>query len=197
MIGLLNRGRAAPRATLWRSMIVAAGVLVAPAAGAGSRCADLDFTQSDAGIRDCTSIIDRGHATWLEYFARGSYHQFKHNADLALADFNTCIRLFPKDDDSCRSERGSIYLNLGKFDEAIVDFRKVVSQPVPTMDNYGHLIDAYKGRAAAYEKGRQFQKAADDYGMALKITADAFHRKDSALEAAKGRALRSLQESGK
>lgn len=177
---------------VWSCIIATTSALLMPAASAGSRCDSGDYGHPEITIQNCTPVINGGQATYRDYLVRGRAYGTINKYDLALADFNACIRTAPARY-HCLDDHAWANLRLGKYDEAIVDYREIVSRPVHTLDNNNKLADAYEGRAAAYEKNGQFKLAIDDYNAALKVISDTWHRGDDKIEAAKARATRALQ----
>jgi Flp pilus assembly protein TadD, contains TPR repeats len=55
----------------------------------------------------------------------GAIYQKQENYNVALARYNQALLLFPEDINSL-TNRGEVYLKLGKFDEAAADLKKAI-----------------------------------------------------------------------
>ena len=82
--------------------------------------------------------------------------------DEAIQDLSKALALNPNDA-FAYNERGSIYFELEKYEQAIQDFDKVIE----FKDFYEP--DAYRRRGNAYLKLEQYERAIRDYNEAVKI----------------------------
>ena len=98
--------------------------------------------------------------------------------DDALKDLNRWLALTPKDSvpilkyNSTKEKRGSLYIRLKKYKDALQDFTAVIEDSKQLQVTKGYVFrnaKVYVERAKAYEELTQYDKAADDLKEALKI----------------------------
>jgi tetratricopeptide (TPR) repeat protein len=78
---------------------------------------------------------------------------------------NNAIELAPPDVDWPLNARGSIYNDLGRWEEAIADFNRALRISPNFQDLYGH-------RGYAYQELGDKDKARTDYERFMELTAD-------------------------
>jgi tetratricopeptide (TPR) repeat protein len=125
--------------------------------------AALERGDDDEAIRLFTKVLE-GKPTaqfYYDYVSRGIAYAKKNQNDLALADFDAALKAKPDDTDA-RFRRGSMYLTLKRYDDAITDFTTVVQAD-------GMNAMAYRLRGFAYNTLGKDTLAAPDYEQACKL----------------------------
>ena len=140
---------------------------------AGVRADDVaDCTEGsgDTAIRGCSRIIKSGRLLGepiskenlaFAYYNRGIAYDDKGQYDRAIADYDTAIKLNPKDADFYFN-RGTSYDDKGQFDRAIADYDTAIKL------NPKYAI-AYNNRGNAYNYKGQFDRAIADFDTAIKL----------------------------
>ncbi len=138
------------------------------------------------------------------YIGRARVWEEFGKVDKALDDFNTVLRYDPFNYTAIRF-RGDLYQSLHRYQDAVNDYSKVVSaaptdglfyslgichiklnKPALALKDFDMTIKLRGKRARTMEKRadallmlRQYEKALDDYDMAMKLDPDGNESKDS------------------
>src|SRR5262249_40868894 len=112
--------------------------------------------------KDSLSLFDaalKKGPHYVAYTSRGIAFLDTGNAEAALADFNSALKMNPSFS-YAYNNRGSILSDQGRYDEAMGDFDAAIT-------NNPYLADAYDNRANALARKGEPEKALTDYGRAL------------------------------
>ncbi|MFC1839034.1 tetratricopeptide repeat protein, partial [Thermodesulfobacteriota bacterium] len=113
-------------------------------------------------IADCTKAIELEPKRTSYYFARGLAYIYNHQDDKAISDFNI-LPLSHYD----LGIRASIYANVGKYEEAVTDYSKIIETiETKNLPYYGDLTELYNGRGDAYKEIGKMEKACSDWRKA-------------------------------
>ncbi|MGO9485219.1 MAG: tetratricopeptide repeat protein [Rhodomicrobium sp.] len=152
----------------------------------------------DARIVACTSIIASGehaYAAAVAYNNRGNAYYYKHDYDLAIADYDQAIKLNPQfaeayfDRGNALDRQGDWVRALADFDRAIQlnprlahaylgrgnifskkhDFERAIVEYTQALKLNTLFVEAYYGRGTAYYNKRDYERAIGDYDRALRI----------------------------
>jgi tetratricopeptide (TPR) repeat protein len=111
-----------------------------------------------AVVEDATVVIQLYPGIAPVYLLRGAAHSELRETALALADFNTALRLDP--DNACAEYgRGGVYLNSGSTQLALAEFDAAVKRH-PT-------VEALLGRGQAFLALGQYSSAIADFQLAI------------------------------
>jgi tetratricopeptide (TPR) repeat protein len=112
-----------------------------------------------------STVIDRyPDRVPLAYINRGAAFAEDHDADRALRDFDTAIRLAP-DSAMAYMNRGRALQDRGRTDAAIADYTKAIG----LMPSYAL---AYTNRGSAYQRTGRTSEALEDFSRAVRLSAD-------------------------
>jgi tetratricopeptide (TPR) repeat protein len=95
---------------------------------------------------------------------RGSGWLYKGEADIAIKDFDECIRLDPKDTAAFNS-RGNAWKTKKEYEKAISDYDEAIRW------DPSYLL-AFYNRGSAWMAKREYEKAIEDYGQAIRLAPD-------------------------
>lgn len=100
----------------------------------------------------------------LAYRDRGWANKSTYDADMAIADFNKVIEMYPNYHriSAVYVARGNVYSDKRNLDSAIYDYDRAIS-----IDPNNAL--AYENRGLAYCKKDNFNQAISDYSKAIKL----------------------------
>ncbi|MGE0565518.1 MAG: tetratricopeptide repeat protein [Pseudolabrys sp.] len=118
----------------------------------------------DTGLAACTRIINAKQsstAVAAAYRARGSWKEKKDQLQDALRDYDTAIRMEPRNVEGY-DYRADVHQRLGDHDKALADY------------NMATRIDpsyaaAYYSRGLIYEKQGKIEQAKSEYNSALAV----------------------------
>jgi tetratricopeptide (TPR) repeat protein len=164
-------------------------VVVSGSALGASRDAHLDCDADDAdrNIAGCTRIVDDASETAIvrgaAYVARGLAWQKKGDDVRALADFNSAIKVNPKDA-LAYNDRGMLWRERGESDRAIADFTAAIAiDALPHSDEAfsrrgntvipRHEVNVYENRALTFLEKSDFDSAIADFDQAIRHNANA------------------------
>src|SRR5262249_15656827 len=119
-----------------------------------------------------TNIIASGEHAYgaaVTYRNRADTYYYKHDYDLAIADYDQAIKLSPQPE--AYYGRGKTFHSRGDFDRALSDF------------NIVRLL-AYYGRGPAYYNKHDYERAIDDFERVLQLNPK-YENAANALAAAK------------
>ena len=120
----------------------------------------------DAAAEEFKKALELNPKSWEAYVKLGEiYYWDYHNAERSLEFFGKAIELAPPEVDWPLNARGSVYNELGRWEEAIADFNLAIRISPNFPDLYGH-------RGYAYEKLGDKGKTRADYERFLELTAD-------------------------
>ena len=111
------------------------------------------------------------------YYNRGIAYEKKGEYDRAIADYDTAIKLNPKNA-TAYNNRGIAYSKKGEYDRAIADYDTAIK----LNPNYAMT---YSNRGVAYDGKGQYDRAIADYDMAIKLNpkyARAYNNRGNAYE---------------
>lgn len=130
-----------------------------------------------------------------DYLSRGIAWKARGENDIAISDYNECIRLDPLRSDAW-SNRGNAWNDKGEYDNAIADFNeairldpqfayayngrgiawgsqgewdKAIAEFTETIRLDPHYADAYRNRGDGWRLKAEHQKAIDDYSEAIRL----------------------------
>jgi hypothetical protein len=116
----------------------------------------------DNAILFSTKAIERGKATFNDYYARAWAYNVQGKYDLALKDYDKAIALDPKYANAYNN-RGLAYKDQGKLDLAIKDYDKAIELNPKYANAYGNRGNAY------YAQGKFDNLAIKDYDKAIAL----------------------------
>ena len=128
-------------------------------------CNGTDGKSAELRIAACTALIEtqveNPQALAIAYNNRGSARSTKGDYELAIADYDSSIKLNPTLSNAFNN-RGLAYKKKGASDQAIADFTKAISL---SPDDAGPLAN----RGQAYENKRDYELALKDFNDAIRI----------------------------
>jgi len=139
-----------------------------PAAAAPGEIADCNpQDRSKEAIDACSRILslpglsalDRGKALLV----RGFLHYGHNELDLARIDLEEAQQIIASPDIS--RMLANLYMALGRSDQAIAEFTRLIDAGPPTADLYG-------GRGAAYQNAGRFDESIADFNQVLALKPD-------------------------
>jgi lipoprotein NlpI len=159
--------------TIFKALPVLAAAALLLAAGAAraqqsvddvERCANLS-SSPDLAIQHCTRAIESRRYSGEElsklHYNRGIEWAAKGELDRAIADYDTAIRINPRNSDAFFN-RGSAWGNKGDHDRAIADYDAAIrfnpKDPAP-----------YNGRAYEHAAKGDYDRAIADYDTAIQL----------------------------
>lgn len=120
---------------------------------------------AESQITGCTALIDSGlensQTLVVAYNNRGNAHTRRGEYDLAIKDYDECIKLYP-DYARAFNNRGEAYAKKGEYSRAIEDFDAAISFD----PKYG---SAFANRAQIYENAGKFDRALKDLDEAVRF----------------------------
>jgi tetratricopeptide (TPR) repeat protein/predicted Ser/Thr protein kinase len=120
----------------------------------------------DSAVEAFQRALELNPENWEAHVKLGEiYYWDYHNIDRSLEHLNNAIELAPPDVDWPLNARGSIYNDLGRWEEAIADFNRALRISPNFQDLYGH-------RGYAYQELGDKDKARTDYERFMELTAD-------------------------
>lgn len=154
------------------SMLILMSIFLAPEAVAQNTklmnvesCNGGSNISAESQINGCTALIDSGlensQTLVVAYNNRGNAHTRREEYDLAIKDYDECIKLYP-DYARAFNNRGEAFAKKGEFSRAIADFDAAISFD----QKYG---SAFANRAQIYEKRGKFDRALKDLDEAVRL----------------------------
>ncbi len=129
-------------------------------------CDNLDGDSGpDAVIAACSAVIAKGVGTAETmagaYHNRGAAYRSEGQTDLAITDYNTALRLDPKDVDTLYI-RGNAYASKRDYEHAIADYDEAIKLDPG-------FAPAYNNRGGAYHMQRNYVRAIADFDRAIAL----------------------------
>jgi tetratricopeptide (TPR) repeat protein len=124
---------------------------------------DNPMKDMDAIIAACTNIIASGEQVYsaaVTYRRRGDAYYYKHDYDLAIADYDQAIKLNPQPE--VYYDRGKAFHSRGDLDQALFDFGQAIQLN-------SRFALAYIGRGNVFNEKHEFERAIAEYNQALKF----------------------------
>jgi len=144
-----------------------------------NRCVELNDTQSDKAIADCSQAIRLDPNGAAAFSGRAGAYRAKGQYDRAIEDMNQAIRLSPNDADMFNN-RGLAHHENGQYDRAIED----LNQAIRLNPN---LAAAFYNRGNTHQHEDQHERAIEDFSQAIRLNpnyADALLNRGAAYYAA-------------
>jgi tetratricopeptide (TPR) repeat protein len=139
----------------------------------------------DKAIEKYSKVIESGESDDKEklqaYFGRAIARETKNDIEGVVADISEAIKLEP--DDIKYYMRAYGYLLLGRMDDAIADFNKMLEQ-----EEFLSKSMAYNGRGKAYRDKGDYDQAIQDFTKAIETDEDVGGREKAEAYNNRGRA---------
>src|SRR6187401_1558794 len=126
-----------------------------------NRCVELNDTQSDKAIADCSQAIRLDPNGAAAFSGRAGAYRAKGQYDRAIEDMNQAIRLNPNLA-AAFYNRGNTHQHEDQHERAIEDF----SQAIRLNPNYA---DALLNRGVAYYAADQYDRAIEDFNQTIRL----------------------------